>query len=466
MLNNLFKPKPDPSPVEAPVRVIIAAPPAVFQPFMGLGPGNATEVCVLTTTRDAADLTADIQQYQPQLILLSPEVRGYTPELVAQLANWPEFPIAVVGLVPASGTWGAEMAANGAVAFFNTPINTAVVTQFVEQARSLLDKARAGWSAPIAASGLPRPLVDAVGATAYRTGVVAFWSTKGGDGKTTLAVNVACLLSQVAGKKVLLVDADMNCGRTALHLNIAPGQSTLLHLASDYRSAGALTGKLLKHRVLPADKHLDPRTRVVESRLDVLFGITKIQQASAPELHGQQGQQFVTELLRLGRELYDFVIVDLGSSTQMGPHFGALQAADCVMVICTSDRTSLYHNRATLETLVQEADLRPDKFKLVINRYDPADRIELKDAADFMRMPIFATVPEDKSRSVIAAVNAGQPFVLQHMGRNPAEVEATLRGMLDIAEEIFPPMGRLIASRAGKGEKRGLFRLALGGQRP
>jgi MinD-like ATPase involved in chromosome partitioning or flagellar assembly len=385
---------------------------------------------------------------------------------VAQLANWPDFPIAVVGLTPATGTWGAEMVANGAVAFYNTPITASVLEQFVKAAPELVGRARETWSAPIAASGVSRRVVDSVGATAYRTGVITFWSAKGGDGKTTLAVNVACLLSQVAGKRVLLVDADMNCGRTALHLDIAPDQNTLIHLASDYKSNGnTLTGKMLKHRLVAADRHLDARTRMPESRLDVLFGITRIQQASAPELFGQQGQQCLTDVLRLGRELYDFVIVDSGSSTQVGPHFGALLAADVVMLVCTSDRTSLYHNRETLEALVSQADLRPDKFKLVMNRYDPADRVDLKDAANFMRMPIFATVPEDRSRAVIAAVNEGQPFVLKHMGKNSPEVEATLRGMLDISEEIFPPMGRIIADRSGKREKRGLFRMALGGGR-
>ena len=71
-------------------------------------------------------------------------------------------------------------------------------------------------------------MVDAVGATgyAYRTGVIAFWSTKGGDGKTTLAVNVACLLSQVAGKKVLfqsLRGMEGNVGRSLEQLIPRPG---------------------------------------------------------------------------------------------------------------------------------------------------------------------------------------------------------------------------------------------------
>jgi hypothetical protein len=37
------------------------------------------------------------------------------------------------------------------------------------------------------------------------------------------------------------------------------------------------------------------------------------------------------------------------------------------------------------------------------------------------------------------------------MGKNSeAHVEATLAGLLDIAEEIFPPMNELIEARRGK----------------
>lgn len=445
------------------IGVIIAAPPSILQPFMVLGPGNETGVNILTTTRDATDLPNDIREFKPQLVLLSPDVRGYTPDLVAQITNWPDFPVAVIGLVPASGTWGAEMARNGAIGFYNTPITPGIVEQFARQAAGFYEQARERWSKPLVDSGVHRQVFDAVGATAYQTGVITFWSTKGGDGKTTLAVNVACLLSLVAGKKVMLIDADMNCGRVALHLNIPPGQSTLIHLASDYKSNGnQLDSKMLKRRVLPADKQLDERTKVVESRLDVLFGITKIQQASSEELRGSQGKQFITDLLQLARGLYDFTIVDLGSNTQLGPHFGALSVSDQVVFINTSDRTSLYHNRETLNSLVDEAGFRRDKFKLVINRYDPADKIELKDVIDFMSMPIVATVPEDKTRTVVASVNEGKPFVVGHMGKNSPEVEATLRGMLDICEEIFPPLTKIIAARAGKRDRRWPFSRAAG----
>jgi hypothetical protein len=78
-------------------------------------------------------------------------------------------------------------------------------------------------------------------------------------------------------------------------------------------------------------------------------------------------------------------------------------------------------------------------------------------------MPIFATVPEDRSRAVIAAVNEGRPFVLQHMGKNVPDAEATLRGLLAITEEIFPPMGAIIKARAGQNGRRPRFGFSRGG---
>jgi hypothetical protein len=81
-----------------------------------------------------------------------------------------------------------------------------------------------------------------------------------------------------------------------------------------------------------------------------------------------------------------------------------------------------------------------------------------------MGMPIFATVPEDRSRAVIAAVNEGRPFVLQHMGKNGPEAEATLRGLLAITEEIFPPMGAIIKARASHNGKGPRFSFGRRGQ--
>ena len=436
--------------------VIVAGPPNLVQLFMALGPGNPSGVEVLTTTRDAADLPGDVQQFKPHVVVLSPEVRGFTPDLVHQLVAWPDYPVAVVGLVAASGTFGAEMAGQGAVASYNTPVTAGLVEKFAGEARGFVSTAREKWSKPLVDSGVDRKVLESIGAQAYQTGIITFWSTKGGDGKTVMAVNTAILLSQVAGQRVLLIDNDMNSGRVYLHLNLPTGQNTILHLASDFMAGGnQLDGRMLKRRVLSADRHLDSRTKVVESKLDVLFGITDLEQASSDELRGKQGRLFMTTLLDLARRLYDFVVVDMGSNTQIGTHYGALRESDIIIFVNSADRTSLVPNRDTLAALIKRADLQRDRFRLVLNRYDERDMLSPKDIADFLEMPIVAVVPEDTSRQMIAAVNAGKPFAMTHMGKNDAPAEATLRGLLDIAEEVFPPFGKIIAERGGgKGLKR------------
>jgi MinD-like ATPase involved in chromosome partitioning or flagellar assembly len=450
-----------------PIGVLVAAPPDQARPFMELGPNHPSGVHVLATTRDAADLADDIRNFKPQVVIISPEIRNYTAEIVARISKWPDFPVAVIGLASPSGAWGAEMTSLGAIAFYTVPVTPGVVEQFVREARGHVAQARLRWTRPLVDGEVGwRPVSTDAASAGYRTGAIACWSTKGGDGKTTLAVNMACLLSVVAGRSVLLIDADMNCGRVALHLDIPPAQNTILHLASDYQANGnKLEAEMLRKRVITADAALDPRTRQVEGRLYVLFGIINIQHGSSGPLFGRQGQQFMTDLIRLAREQYDFVIVDLGSNTQMGPHFGALQAADQVLFINTSDRSSLYHNRQTYQALVEKADLRPDKFKLVMNRYDPDDRIDLKDVAEFMGLPVFSVVPEDRSRNVIASVNQGRPFALQFLHKSPAGAENTLRGMMSVAEGLYPPIGKqLDIARTSKGKGSGMFGL-FGGKK-
>lgn len=441
--------------------VIVAGPPAVVQPFMALGPGNPSGVQVLTTTRDASDLPGDVEQFKAHIVLLSPEVRGYTPDLVSQLTNWPTYPLAVVGLVPATGTFGAEMAGQGAVGFYNTPVTSAIVEKFAREARGFVDTARQKWSKPMVDSGVDRRVLEAIGSTSYRTGVVTFWSTKGGDGKTVMAVNTACLLSVVGGQRVLLIDNDMNCGRVHLHLMIAPGQNTLLHLASDFKAAGnKIDGKMLKRRVEQADRALDQRTKTVESKLDVLFGIPNIEDAASDDLKGKQGQAFMEALLDVARQMYDFVVVDMGSNTQMGTHFGALSRSDIIMFVNSSDRSSLEPNRKTLEALTTKGDLQRGKFHMVLNRYDERDRLDPKQISEFIGLPIAAVVPEDTSREMVASVNEGKPFALTHMGKRKDDdpAEKTMRGLLDIVEEVFPPFGKLIAERnGGKKKSGGLF---------
>jgi MinD-like ATPase involved in chromosome partitioning or flagellar assembly len=423
---------------------------------------------ILTTTRDAHDLLDDIRQYKPQLVVVSPNTRNYDAALIRQMAEWPEAPIAVVGVVPREGTYGSEMTAQGALAFYTTPVTPAIVEQFMHAAPRFVADARGRWQAPLAASGVDKKITAAVGATAYKSGSVVVYSVKGGDGKTTLAVNLACLLAYVGGKKTLLIDGNMNGGNVVIHLNVAPGDCTIAHLAADFaRSGGRLEPAMIRRRAMPVDRHIDPRTNRAESSLDVVFGITSIEQAGHEGLDGDNGLRFMAELLRQARDLYDFVVVDLGSNTHLGPHWGALTAADLVLLLCISDKASLHFNRTTLEPLLdpQRGVLRQEKIRLIVNRYDARDRIDLKDVADFFHLPVVATIGEDPTRAVQQSINLGRPFVLDHLGpANDPATEATLQSLLRVTEEIFPPIGQISQARQTR-RGGGLLGGLLGGRR-
>ena len=109
---------PDARPDE-PIGVLVAAPPELARPFMDLGPNHPSGVHVLATTRDAMDLPDDIRNFKPQVVVISPEIRGYSPDLITRLSKWPDFPVAVIGLASPSGAWGVEMSTLGAIAFYS-----------------------------------------------------------------------------------------------------------------------------------------------------------------------------------------------------------------------------------------------------------------------------------------------------------------------------------------------------------
>lgn len=436
------------------IRVLVCGQPAVTNPFIQeLGPGNPTGVHVLSQARDLQlDLLQDIQEYKPHVVLVSPDARNYSVEGLQQLINYPEFPIAVVGLVPPTGAWGSEMLAAGTVAFYHTPVGPGVVQQFAREARGIVEKAKTAWRAPAVNSGVERNILDAVGATAYRTGVVTFWSDKGGVGKTSMSLETAMALSQVGGKRVLLVDANMNGGNVALRLELKEkaGKNNIAHLASDYyNNSNQINSRMITARATKVDAQLDKQTKQVVNRLDILLGIPSAKLATSNTLKGQQGEKFIIDLLRQAREMYEFVIVDCGSSIASGLHMGTLMAADIVLFVTNDDIAAIDGNRETLEVLFSESQFNRDKFRLIVNQYDSRSNIDLKNIAMYLRMPVFATVPEDTSRTFRNCGNDQRSFVLTHLNirKNSPEVEATMRGIFAIGEGIFPPMAAIIQAR-------------------
>lgn len=280
-----------------------------------------------------------------------------------------------------------------------------------------------------------------------------FFSGKGGDGKTWLTANCGALIAWVLGRSVLIIDNDMNSGRQALHFDLSPIEQTLYYLAVDFAAAHRLDESLLRRRVMSVGS-IGGGASPEGGQLDLLPGIRDITEATRPELTGAAGQTFLTEVVRVAASLYDVVLIDSGSQPYLGAHAGALMAADRVLFINSTDRTSLIPNRQVMESVARDFRIPRSRITLVINRYNPVDDINLNDVERLMGIPVSVQIHEDISRTAISSVNHGVPFAieyLQHKATHNKHTDKCFDGLVQLCDEIAPGFHAALKARGSNG---------------
>ena len=434
-------------PARSAFRLVLAVPSRDLQLFAGVGPAQG--VVVLGYPRTAAEFLADLKSLEPEAVVVSTQIAGFTPAVVQQVIKLA--PVATVVLVDEQRRWEQELLANGTQMCLAAPHTREAIDQLIEALPGLIDEARAGWRKPAEVLAAPTPLHDeaatrARAEAAVHQGVVGTtFSLKGGDGKTSLAISAAALLAYLGHLRVLLIDADMNTGRAVYQFDTPIDDCTIMNLASDVYSARRadptwdLDYAGLHRRLKCVDAGLGQARKGQPGRLYVLFGITDVEMAGEKQLAGMEGKTFMQLLLRAARRHFDAVIVDSGSNPGFGPHLGALLEADRILFVSTPDRSSLQTNRDQLRKFLAVHKIDRAKFELVLNRFSPRDQLSIADIRAVLDgMALGAVVPEDPSRGLLAAINRGQPFVVSHLGANPKGVEAVMDGLINVACLVQP----------------------------
>lgn len=226
--------------------------------------------------------------------------------------------------------------------------------------------------------------------------VTAFVSNKGGVGKTTLSVNVACELARRAPGRVLLVDASLQLGLCATMLDLEP-EVTMLDVVEQMER---LDATLLRELTVPHACGLDllaaPGSAVDAARVT---------------------EEHLSRMLAVARNAYDHVVVDTFPILD-GIAIATLDRADEVwQVVAPTVPTVLGAER--LNDLLESVGVERARQRIVLNTSVPSHSGQLtpQDVATRLARDIEIVLPFH--RAVVSACNSGRPVILTTGRLNP-----------------------------------------------
>jgi pilus assembly protein CpaE len=118
--------------------------------------------------------------------------------------------------------------------------------------------------------------------------------------------------------------------------------------------------------------------------------------------------EHVDALLRLARQHYDFVILDIGRSLD-AVSVRALDQADMIFPILQATLPYIRDGKRLLQVF-RSLDYRKDKIHLIVNRHTNNGDIRLRDCEQAYGMEMFRTIP-NHYEAAAASVNQGVPIL-------------------------------------------------------
>jgi pilus assembly protein CpaE len=244
---------------------------------------------------------------------------------------------------------------------------------------------------------------------------IALFGTKGGVGTTSLATNLAVEVHRVTRKKTLLLDLDVELGETSLMLGMDPQFSLTDLIRNFHRVDAGLLASYIEHH---------------ESGIDLLAAPFK------PGDYEAVGQDRIRQIIRFLRDQYDFVIMDTPKSFHP-VSIAVLEEADEILLVTTPTLPALRNLVRSLPLIRQITSQRKGgTIQLVVNRFEQANLISLKEIEETAGMPVLHSVRNDYE-AVMTGINEGRPAVLRGQSVYAKSVRA-LAGLLtdtQVAEE-------------------------------
>ncbi|WP_078595333.1 AAA family ATPase [Evansella clarkii] len=222
--------------------------------------------------------------------------------------------------------------------------------------------------------------------------VCVFYSSKGGAGKTLLSAMTAQCLQTQHDKKVVLIDLNAQFGGIEVTFGLD-------HPRSYYDLKPVLQELAIHHIKNVAVTH-------EETGIDIILG------PSVPEHAEDIEDELVSRMLRVCKEHYDYVIVDMPSGLS-SLSFTGLNEASHIYYVLNPDSLSLRVLKHTL-TLFDRFQLgKKQGFSIILNRTDDKDEMTEKDVRKIIDAPLDGVIRSDYY-GIQPMLNMGIPFFLSN----------------------------------------------------
>ncbi len=265
---------------------------------------------------------------------------------------------------------------------------------------------------------LTRITTEAPSTPLSRGKIIAVFGTKGGVGKTTIAVALALALRLRTRQRVAIVDADLTFGDVAVHLNIAPTRSIV-----DIVRSGDEIEREMVNQVLLAHP----------SGLQALLAPPRPEEA---ELVTPDHMLRILDLLAVS---VDYVVVDCQTSYD-DRTLSVFDRADLVLLVITPEIGPL-KNTSLFLSLASQLGIDPQLISIVLNRANSGVGIGVNEIERVLRRKINFHVMSG-GQPVVMAVNRGTPLLLEQP-KHPFAQQ-----VLYISDQLIKQLGNKVPAPA------------------